>query len=81
MDLAFEELKTENGTVTQTESKSQKLECDKLSASPKNKQTNPKLFALKKKKYRYSEYQATSLMNQSGGKMILKASVFEYKPN
>lgn len=50
MDLAFEELKTENGTVTQTESKSQKLECDKLSASPKNKQTNPKLFALKKKK-------------------------------
>ena len=68
MDLAFEEFKTENGTVTQTESKNQKLEFDKLSASPKKQTKKPQTLCFKKKKFRFSEYEATGLMLQSGGK-------------
>lgn len=61
MDLAFEEFKTEDGTITQTESKNQKLK-RVTNCVQKNKQKNSFY------KIQVFRMLATGLMLQSGGK-------------
>lgn len=76
MDLAFEEFKTEDGTITQAESKNQKLK-RVTNCVQKNKQKT--LCFLQNTDFQNVGYRSNA--SKWGKKKILKTSVSECKPN
>ena len=83
MDLAFEELKTEDRTITQTESKNQKFKrvtnCVQIQKK-KNKQNNPFPFN-KIQVFRTLGYRSYASEAGEGEIKMLKTSVAEFEPN